>query len=92
MGAPLGNQNGAKAKIWTAAINRALDRKAKLDGKERMEILADYADKLLSACDKSEQWALKELGDRMEGRPAQTVQGPNEDGSHSLTVKLHAVD
>jgi len=68
-GAPEGNQNAAKAKLWTAAITRALDKRTRKEGKDALDELAET---LLTKCDDADLAALKELGDRIEGRPAQT--------------------
>lgn len=70
MGAPVGNQNAAKAKQWTAAIQRALAKRSKVESQQAID---DLAEKLLIACDKGEIGALKELGDRLEGKPAQAL-------------------
>jgi len=80
MGAPIGNTNGAKAKVWTAAITRALNKRTKLEGKEAIDELAE---KLLGLCDEDNLPALKELGDRIEGRAAQSL---SLDGDLSVRV------
>lgn len=72
MGAPVGNQNAAKAKVWSSAINRALEKR----GVSRAEALEALAEKLLELADDGDLGALKELGDRLEGKAAQTIQGP----------------
>jgi len=74
-GAPLGNTNNTKGKMWTDAIKRAIARRAKdhtIDGG-----LNELADEFLEAVSKGDAWAFKELGDRVEGKPAQslTVEG-----------------
>jgi len=69
-GAPLGNKNGAKAKPWTAAINRALDRRSLVSQKAELDELAD---KLLDQCMSGNLAALQELGNRLEGKPAQAI-------------------
>lgn len=74
VGAPKGNQNGAKAKVWTAAIERALAQRSRLDQKEALD---DLAEKLLRKCDEGDMTALKELGDRLEGKAAQVIHGPD---------------
>ena len=66
-GAPLGNQNAAKAKIWTAAIERALHKRSA----KNFAAIDDLAEKLLQQCDAGDITALKELGDRLEGKPVQ---------------------
>lgn len=75
MGAPVGNQNAAKAKVWSAAINRALEKRG---GGDRLKALDELAEKLLGACDSGDLPALKELGDRLDGKPAQSVALGNE--------------
>lgn len=41
--------------------------------KEKPEALRRVADKLVSEAEKGEQWAIKELADRLDGKPAQEV-------------------
>lgn len=71
MAAPVGNQNAAKAKVWSAAIQRALDRRKPAD--ERIQAIDELADKLLDQCYGGDLSALQELGNRLEGKPAQSV-------------------
>jgi hypothetical protein len=81
MGAPFGNQNAAKAKKWTAAIERALARRA---GKAFAEALDDLADKFIAAVENGDKDALpgfKEFGDRIEGRTVQPTEVSGPDGS-----------
>lgn len=91
MAAPLGNQNAAKAKVWLAAIHRALERRC---GGDRIKALDDCADKLVSAVMLGEQWAILELGNRLDGKPAQAIIGGDEnDPPLSLRViEIRAVD
>lgn len=70
MAAPIGNQNAAKAKIWSAAIQRALEKRSRLEQKDAIDALAE---KLLGLCDEGDLGALKELGDRLEGKPSQMI-------------------
>lgn len=89
MGAPVGNRNAAKAKVWHAAIMRALERRKPAD--ERMQAIDELADKLLDLVAQGDLAALKEFGDRLDGKPAQavTVAGDEEGGPirHSLSVE-----
>jgi hypothetical protein len=71
-GAPAGNKNAAKAKLWEQAIKRAIARKANGDISHGLDSLAD---KLIAAADAGDQWALKEIGDRLDGKPAQAITG-----------------
>lgn len=80
MPAPIGNQNARKGKLWNAAIMRALEKRSRA---AMVEALDDLAEKLLQGCDAGDITALKELGDRLDGKPAQTIQG---DADNPLTV------
>lgn len=73
MGAPIGNKNAAKAKVWHAAIMRALERRKPAD--ERVAAIDELADKLLDLVAKGDLGALKEFGDRLDGKPAQVIMG-----------------
>jgi len=75
-GAPEGNHNAAKGRRWRNAIEKALERRSKADAQEALIALAE---KLLDAADNGDAWALKELGDRYDGRPAQAIIGGDED-------------
>jgi len=83
MAAPLGNQNAAKAKVWQAAINRALEARTRREGKEAIDALAE---KLLQKAEEGEISALRELGDRLEGKAAQAIIGGGEDDPPVRTV------
>ncbi len=80
MGAPTGNRNAAKAKVWHAAILRALEAReaSRTDGKKELDALAEKLLQLVSAGDLA---ALKEFGDRLDGKPAQMlIHNGDEDG------------
>ncbi len=72
MAAPLGNQNAKKAKRWQKAIERALSRASGADIDTGLDKAADM---LVAAANIGEQWALRELGDRIDGKPAQVIAG-----------------
>ena len=65
-GAPIGNTNATKNKVWIAALNRSI---AQDDGKR----LRAAAEKLLDLAVEGNVPALKELGDRLDGKAAQAV-------------------
>ena len=67
----IGNTNATKGKPWRDAINRALARRAEDHTVEGG--LNALADKFLAACEDGDQWAMKEMGDRVEGKPSQSV-------------------
>jgi hypothetical protein len=91
MGAPVGNQNAAKAKVWHAAILRALDKRGAGD---RVKALDELAGKLLDLVATGDLSALKEFGDRLDGKPAQAVavSGDGEGGAIPLSLSVGYVD
>lgn len=89
MAAPIGNKNAARGKLWRAAIERALDIRG---GGDRVQALNVLADKLLAACAEGDLAALKELGDRLDGKPAQTIAGDPENPLEIREILIRAVD
>ncbi len=69
-GGPYGNQYGKKAALWASALKRAL---ARISNESVDAGLDRCADKLVLAAVEGEKWALQELGDRMDGKSAQSV-------------------
>ena len=65
-----GNDNATKNMPWRDAINRALARYAEGDKDGGLNRLAD---KLIAKCEEGDLAALKELGDRVEGKAAQVI-------------------
>lgn len=82
MGAPVGNSNATKAKPWADAIRRALAR-AEEDSPRSLNKLAEA---LLTAASDGDLAALKELGDRLDGKPAQSIGGDPEGTPVAMSV------
>ncbi len=74
-GAPLGNKNATKTKVWSDAIRRAVMQGKKLDS---------LANAIITAAEGGDIAALKEIGDRLEGKVSQTIAG--EDGPIELVI------
>ena len=88
MGAPVGNQNAAKGRKWSAAIERALSKRY---GKEFADALDDLAMKFIEAVEKGDLAAFKEFGDRIDGKPAQAITGPEGDPLFPKRVEVELV-
>lgn len=86
-GAPFGNKNGARAKVWRDAINRAL-AKATPANIARVDELAET---LVSLAAQGDMAALKEIGDRLDGKPAQSMQVSGEDGGPVQLQRIERV-
>ena len=66
-GAPIGNQNARKEnRLWGETIRRAV---AQNDSQK----LRNLADKLIELAAAGDVSALREVGDRLDGKPAQQV-------------------
>ena len=78
VGAPLGNTNNTKGTRWRQAIESALNLKCKSDGQKA---LVDIATQLLDKAASGDVGALKELGDRMDGKAPQALNLGDPDGN-----------
>jgi len=77
-GAQPRNQNAKKGAEWRQAIKRALTRVAdsndpdgEISYRKGLDIVAD---KFVAAASNGDPWAMKELGDRIDGKPKQSIE------------------
>ena len=85
MPAPLGNQNAARAKQWTAAIERALERMGDpsinpdhpIPRAPKAKAFDELADKFVASVKTGELPFFREFGDRIDGKAAQAITGPD---------------
>jgi hypothetical protein len=73
VGAPLGNQNGKKGKLFFNQLRMALVQE---DGRK----LRNIAQKLVDAAEQGEPWAIKEVIDRVDGKAVQATEISGADG------------
>ncbi len=86
-GAPVGNQNAAKGRRWSKAIDRALqawpNRAVSLEINRGIDEAAfEFVSKLMAEKDLG---FFRELGDRIDGKPPQAIVG--DDDHPPLAVK-----
>lgn len=82
MAAPKGNTNSSKNnRLWTDTIRRAL---VQSDAKK----LRAIADKLVEMAEEGNIMAIREIGDRLDGKAAQMVIGPGDDGEHTVNANV----
>ena len=81
MGAPVGNQN-ARKRHWSTAIESAVLEK---DARTKRYRLHAIAGKLIEMAEDGDIQAMKEIGDRLDGKPHQSIDA-TVDGS--LTVEV----
>lgn len=72
VGAPEGNDNARKGKMFYDQLRKILVQNDHLK-------LRKISEKLAEAAEKGEAWAIKEIMDRMDGKPVaiQEIQGPD---------------
>lgn len=80
MGAPLGNQNASKQ--WKKSLEKAL---ARLGGTDVESGLAIIADKVVNSAAAGDKDAWKDIADRLDGKPAQTIVGDPEQPLHTVS-------
>lgn len=72
-GAPVGNRNGAKNKPWEAALTR--------HALQNPEKLARLAEKIFAMALDGDVQAMKELGDRLDGKALQRAEITGDNGA-----------
>jgi len=80
-GAPIGNRNAQKGLMWNDALRKAI---AQDDGRR----LRASVEQLLDLASNGEPWAIKELADRLDGRPKQTNVLEASDRPELKTMKI----
>lgn len=81
-----GNNNATKGKEWTGAIRYALANYQD-DKIKRGRALKEIALKLVRECLEGDTIAMEKMGDRIEGKVAQIVEGSGENGAWTIIVK-----
>ena len=82
MAAPIGNTNATKSRPWRAAIDRAI-------AQSDPDRLRSLAEKLIKKAEEGDLSAIKELGDRLDGKPSQQIDLGNA-GGVPFIVKIDA--
>ena len=83
MGAPEGNKNGESGKRFQLALRAALEKR----GTDKVQALHAVADKLIETALDGNIHAIREVADRLDGKPAQAVNLGDHEGN-ALTIKL----
>ena len=90
MGAPIGNKNAATTKKpWQDALIRALEVHRPADQRHKLDALAAS---LVAEAMNGNIPALKEIGDRLDGKAVQGVEVSTPDGISITRIERHIVD
>jgi hypothetical protein len=84
VGAPEGNQNAAKGKVWNDQLRKAI---AQNPHKVRAAV-----EQLLDLAADGEAWAIKELADRLDGKPMQSTDITSSDGTVVSAIAMSFVE
>lgn len=89
-------RSGRKDVPLTTALNLALKdvvRKGEFKGQQRLRVIADQ---VAEAAAGGEPWAVKEVWDRVEGKPAQQIYNTHEfepnDAAQAITDALNGME
>lgn len=77
-GGQIGNRNAVRGRPWSAAIERALNA----HGADKRMLLDAAAEALVAKAVEGDIAALKEIGDRLEGKPTQSIESNIEITAH----------
>ncbi len=83
MPAPVGNQNAKKGRIWAKAIERALWERSQGQQAPQLDRIAR---KLVDMAAEGDLEAIKEIGNRLDGKPSQAIAFEDQDGKPSALV------
>lgn len=76
MAAPTGNNNAGKGREWKDALVYALDN---YQGIKKGQALRKIGEKLVEMALDGDIQAIREIGDRLDGKPKQAVVGGDDD-------------
>lgn len=90
MGAPVGNQNAKKAKRWQDALVKAL---AQFESPEvpRGQALDRIATRVVQDAMAGSKEAWQEIGNRLDGKPAQVIIGDDDEAPITLRGVIELV-
>lgn len=81
-GAPLGNQNAKCKRPFWNAVTEVLNERGGVNKAKGLRVVAE---KLITAAEEGEQWAIKELADRLDGKAVQQIDATVD---ANLTVEI----
>ena len=85
-GAPIGNKNATKNRQWHQALDKVLAKEGGSKSEKYFK-LQEIAEKLVEKAKEGALQAIKEIGDRMDGRPHATIEATVDSTVSIIEVK-----
>lgn len=86
MAAPKNPKPYKSEKLWRDALMLALNR-ADSKGDDKRKYIARIAEKTVMKATEGDMMAIKEIGDRLDGKAAQSILGGGDNGEFVHTIK-----
>lgn len=90
-GAPVGNTNAAKAKLWENALKRAIAARYGGDMEKGLQSLAHRVIRSAEGKGEEARWALTEIANRIDGKPKQAIVGDNDEPPVQMEGRIKLV-
>jgi len=84
MAAPKGNKFGSHQKPWTRALEKFAHRNP--------DRLLKLAEKTFDLADKGDMGAVREIGDRLDGKPSQAITGADGKDFFPSEIGMRLID
>ena len=85
-----GNSNATRGAEWRQAIKRALSHKSGQDYRAGLDLIASQ---IVDAACEGDQWAIREVGDHIDGKPQQSVAlGSDPDNPLRVSLPIEFID
>lgn len=85
-----GNSNATRGAEWRQAIKRALSHKSGKDYRAGLDLIASQ---IVDAACEGDQWAIREIGDRIDGKPHQSLAlGSDPDNPLRVSLPIEFID
>lgn len=90
-GAPIGNHNAAKAKLWENALKRAIAARYGGDIEKGLQSLAHRVIRSAEGKGEESRWALTEIANRIDGKPKQAIVGDDNEAPVQVEGRIKLV-
>ena len=90
-GAPLGNVNAAKAKLWENALKRVIAQRSDGNIDKGLERYAHKLCRMADGSGEGAKWALHEIFNRIDGKHKQAIVGDSDEAPIQVEGRIKLV-